>query len=502
MGEAALRIDIQYNSSTVSQRPYTVHYKTHQGRKHLVVPVVIMVEGVHSGSAGPVFHSAGELSKYPECWNGIPVVIGHPSVNGADVSANSPDIIDSQVVGRVYNTHFTSGKLKAEAWLDEARTTIVDKTIITHLLEGKPLDISMGAYTDDEPANGTWNGESYIAKSHNYRPDHLALLPQATGACSWADGCGVRTNEANTEMGGLSMDKQLWLGMLEAGLMVAPLPDSTLQSNSLGYREVTRAVQDKLNQLDNAERENYLEEVYEDNFIYRVSTRGNSTLYKRGYAISEAGELTLGNDPTEVIRRVEYTEVGQAQTLQTKTFVRTKGVVEEKPMATNEKKVECTPCEKVEQLIQLNHFDAEDKTWLSKLGETELDRLLVVHTAIKPVEVKKEEAKVVETKAEPIQMNEEQVMAALSPETRQQMEYGMKLFREHRDGLVERITTNSKVYSKEDLTGMDTPALEKLAQVIKPVANYALSGAGTTVQTLKAGEAPLLPPGVKVSESK
>lgn len=31
--------------------------------------------------------------------------------------------------------------------------------------------------------------------ARNLNPDHLALLPGGTGACSWEDGCGVRANE-------------------------------------------------------------------------------------------------------------------------------------------------------------------------------------------------------------------------------------------------------------------------------------------------------------------
>lgn len=497
---------LQYNQTTTPQRPYRVGYKTHQGRRHMVLPVIMMVEGVHCGSAGPVFHSASELARYPESWNGIPVVIGHPETNGENVSANSPDIIDSQVVGRVYNARY-DGKLKGEVWLDEARLNIVDASLVAHLKAGRPLDVSIGAYTDDETVSGTWNGEAYALMSHNYRPDHLALLPAAMGACSWEDGCGIRTNAADRGDGGDGMNKQLWLGMLGAGYQMVPLQDNALQSNQLGYREVTRLIQDKLNTRDNSERTYYLEEVYDDEFIFRVETAGKRALFRNGYTISEAGVLEIGNGPVEVSRRVEYTDVGQAQVLQktTSTFVRTKPV-EEKPMNTNKTKPVGTACPKVEQLIQLNHFDADDKEWLSGLEESAIDRLLVVHGAIaKPVE-KKEEKKAPEVtepqaNAETPQMNEEQVLAALSPERRQQMEHGMKLYREHREGLVGRITANSKVYSAEELAAMDTTALEKLAQVVKPVANYAIGGAGTAPQA-NQGEAPLLPPGVKVSEGK
>ena len=67
---------------------YSIQSKILNGKKHIVVPVVMMVEGVHSGSHGPIFHSAEELGRFPESWNGIPITIPHPTVNSQFVSAN------------------------------------------------------------------------------------------------------------------------------------------------------------------------------------------------------------------------------------------------------------------------------------------------------------------------------------------------------------------------------------------------------------------------------
>jgi hypothetical protein len=39
-----------------------------------------------------------------------------------------------------------------------------------------------------------WNGEEYEETLYDFIPDHIALLPNELGACSWADGCGVREN--------------------------------------------------------------------------------------------------------------------------------------------------------------------------------------------------------------------------------------------------------------------------------------------------------------------
>ena len=64
------------------QEGYSVTSTIHQEKKHLIVPVVMIVEGVLHGSRGPLLHLAEEFGKFPEVWNGIPVVINHPQKNG------------------------------------------------------------------------------------------------------------------------------------------------------------------------------------------------------------------------------------------------------------------------------------------------------------------------------------------------------------------------------------------------------------------------------------
>ena len=91
-----------YKSKQVLE--YDIKLVVHQEKAHLVVPVVMMVEGVHNGSQGPLLHEITELGKFPESWNGRPVVIYHPEdEDGNPISANSPEVIDKVTVGRVYN---------------------------------------------------------------------------------------------------------------------------------------------------------------------------------------------------------------------------------------------------------------------------------------------------------------------------------------------------------------------------------------------------------------
>jgi len=155
----------------------------------------MMVEGVHRGSHGALLHLINDLGKFPEAWNGIPVVINHPVKDGVNVSANSPDIVDEQIIGRVYNAHVKdNAKLAAEVWIDEERIKQISANVLRQLQEGKTLEVSLGVFNEEEYTPGEWNGEHYDAIARNHRPDHLALLPDGVGACSVADGCGIRVN--------------------------------------------------------------------------------------------------------------------------------------------------------------------------------------------------------------------------------------------------------------------------------------------------------------------
>ena len=179
---------------------YTVREETFLGKPHLVVPAVMMVQGVHRGSHGPIYHGADQLGRFPEAWNNIPVVVNHPEVDGTNVSAGSPRIMEEYAVGRVFNTRMDGQKLKSELWIDPEALARIAPEALEHIRQGKAMDVSVGVFTDEDMVTGEWNGERYDAVANNHRPDHLALLPVnpdgtgGVGACSWADGCGLRTH--------------------------------------------------------------------------------------------------------------------------------------------------------------------------------------------------------------------------------------------------------------------------------------------------------------------
>lgn len=161
------------------------------GVSYIVVPV-IMARGdvVMNSTLAP----ASEFENF--AWNGVPVTLRHPQTEaGAFMSANTPEAIAKFAIGRIFNSEVRDGTLRAEAWIDVAKAEALMPGLSTRLMEGGPMDVSTGFFSDLRPAKGSINGRDYEAVHANIRPDHLALLPDQTGACSWEDGCGVRANK-------------------------------------------------------------------------------------------------------------------------------------------------------------------------------------------------------------------------------------------------------------------------------------------------------------------
>lgn len=179
----------------------SVRRTTLNGREYLVAPLTLIVPGVLNGSKGPLYYPPEEIARNAEAWNGMPLVVYHPNRNGVNVSARHPEIIESQGIGHVYNaTVSQDGKLKAEGWFDLKAAARVDNRVLKALEAGNKIELSTGLFTqnDSAPQGAVYNGKPYTFIARNYRPDHLAILPDQVGACSLQDGCGVLVNEGNT----------------------------------------------------------------------------------------------------------------------------------------------------------------------------------------------------------------------------------------------------------------------------------------------------------------
>lgn len=202
-----------------------VRRTTLRGRSYLVAPVTMLVPGVLAGSNGAVYYSQNETAKNPMSWDFMPITVPHPMKDGKPVSARDPVILNEIQVGFVLNSSFQN-KLKAEAWFDEEHTKQVDVRVYNKLNKGEPLETSTGLFLDLKPLVGNHDGREYAYEAYNFRPDHLAVLPDAIGACSIKDGCGVLINQGTDPQ-----QAEGWLGKVNKVLSAIGLNELILLTN-------------------------------------------------------------------------------------------------------------------------------------------------------------------------------------------------------------------------------------------------------------------------------
>lgn len=464
----------------VQTTDYEIRTEEVRGTEYWIVPVVMMVEGVHHGSRGPMLYTEEELAASVASWNGMPVTIGHPQdEEGSYISANVPDVLEG-IVGRIYNPKMNDSKLTAEAWIDINSLAALSPEAFEYIKEKKALDVSVGVFSSEVKGEGEFNGESYRAEAVNLTPDHLALLPGETGACSWDDGCGIRLNSKQNMKKGTESKKvvniddktSLVNDLLKEGYKIM------LIDNDSSFADVMRSIQDKLNKMDSDMRVNYLEEVYDDYFIYCVVNRenGERLLYKRGYSIKNDGAVELVDEPIKVRKEVSFVNMKRTN-FKSNTKMKVKV----------NSKCSCT----VDSLIQneATKFSEDDREWLSTLSQEQLDKLAPEEVEAPPVANKKAAVSKATDKPEgpAVVVNEdgsisingknlsEHIKESLAnekdpskfidtfmpPVLANQMKSGLKMYQSRREKLVKEIAANSK-FKEEQLKNWSDEDLEAL----------------------------------------
>lgn len=250
----------------------------HNGREYLIAPVVALRQGVLNGA----LVLAEEYSKFVEAWNGIPIPLGHPQdSSGVYLSCNTPDLV-AQCPGRFYNAHMDGDRLLGEMWIDiELAKSIGGKALIAarRLEANEPIEVSTAYFADVDDSSGEWNGQHYDFIQRNFRPNHLALLLDEKGACSWQMGCGVpRVNKTEVNPmelvvihNDLSLDEQMsrvYNAFNEQFCSSAPMP---------------------------GQEQPYIREVFADKVIVRYDGK----LFSYPYTLADDGAVTFA-EPVEV----------------------------------------------------------------------------------------------------------------------------------------------------------------------------------------------------------
>ena len=270
------------NIWNVDKKPRVRHEEL-DGRQYLVVPMSMILEGVHAGSQGPIYYSKSELSKTPKMWNMKPITVAHPKRGD---TATDLGIYKSQAIGMIMSAKWQDGKLKAEAWIDKKKAKRIEPTVLEHIESGIPMEVSTGLFADCILEEGTWKGEKYVASAQNIRADHLAILPDKDGACSISDGAGLLVNQATEPVA-------------NASTLRIPKEGVQNMASTMSQNEVRRKIEEALQRF---EKKAWISDVFPDFIIYSVYTEGTgSQSFKRDYSISEEGAVEVG----ELVETVE-----------------------------------------------------------------------------------------------------------------------------------------------------------------------------------------------------
>lgn len=488
---------IERVAANVSAKP---RHDTMEGKDYLVVPAVIMVEGVLNGSHGPIMYTAENMALNAWAWNYRPVVVTHPQKNGQYVPvAVDADEVTSYKVGVLMNTEFIEGTkgepaaLHSECWIDIDRVQLIDNRILEAIEQGQMLELSTGLVSTDVEERGKWNGDEYTAIATNIIPDHLAILPDDLGACSIEDGCGfMRVNtvdgevlvhpKADARRRSLKRFEAVWANTLHEM--------SFTQIHNELWLELGKKFGDK-----GITWNGWVEDVYDDYVVYSV---GGET-FKHDYTPKKKS-VKLTGKPKEVQRVVEYEPVTNA-----KELAMSKDVMVDALIANDQ-----------------TEWAETDRDWLSGLEEGILEKLnpkkqekvpdkkenVAVNTccpATATLDGDKFQHSIACSKPEEKPKTNQAYIDELPLELRDVMNEGLLARNEKRGGLVEAIKANeANPFTDEQLAAKTTSDLSALAvlassgipeQEADMVANYV--GSVGFAQTSNTAQEPLLVPIMK-----
>ena len=460
--------------------------ETLMGRNHLVVPVIALVEMVlqSSSSETPELALAEEFGANPLAWNGRPIVVNHPEIDGEKVSASLPQIVDTEKIGEIYNTILDDKKLKLEAWIDLERAESLGGVIsetVKRLQSGEEIvEISTGLFSNVEAKTGKFNEVDYEGIWRNIVPDHLAILSEATGACSIEDGCGVpRANAAAASCPCPAQDDPAGAKSLFAKVKdkwnIFRIAGAGM-TNEAKRSFLSTAIREKL-----GNRWVWLMAVYEDTVVFET----DDGLFELAYSMSDSAVTFSEDEPNPVVARVDFVP----------------------PLTVNEEGNPVMDKDAfIDKLIanEKNEFKEEDKGWLKNLEEGHLKKfapLMEVEAAPEPTPTPAPTSAPAgdgdgEGAPEPITL--EKYIADAPAEVSAVLSEGIRLQEEKRSTLIASVIANERnSFTEDQLKVMDTSLLENIAKL---TGNEDYSGRGAPRTQTTDPNAP--PPMPKVFEAR
>lgn len=461
--------------------------------EHIVIPVTMMVQGVvwAVNSPFPALVLAEEFSKFPDGWNGRPVVGGHPYKHGSPVSANSPEVLEENAFGFIFNTEVKGDRLCAEAWIDPVRASrpgSVGERTLERIKEGKEiLEVSVGVFTEVEEKRGIFNGSQYEGIWRDYVPDHLAILAEGDiGACSVEMGCGaMRANTVHlvTSAGMQAMHSEAKIVKPESnekkGIKerFAAFLKSFTAEVKIAEDASDREVANLLDAALRASEPGYLgiDDVNsaEGNVVYAVMPEDRFILKRRGFTVDGA-TVSLGDSSEEVVRRSTYEVVTAASAVVTEPKTAGCGCGGHKETAVIETAGENSDMDKTARIAALVASKKLGPAMTVKVLESLTDEQIaaiesaaataVVETPVVTTPV----ATPVVQAVKPTTVDEYIATVPAGP-MRDSLVEGMRVAAEKKTALISRLRASNRCsvedYPDAELQAMQIPGLEKLAKL-------------------------------------
>lgn len=428
----------QWNSFTANISGYNIRYFENQ--EYYVAPVVMITEGVHSGSKGPTLYTNEELRKFASAWNGRPLPLGHPSENGKYVTANTPEQIEKSSIGWLFNVEYVQenerGKLRGEAWVNVAKSGKKAPALLQKMKNNEMVEVSTAMWSDDEHLTGNWEGEEYSMVAHNLRPDHLAILLDKKGACSIEDGAGLMRN---TKIDDLAVNLKAYNEFFE------------LLSNEYDGDVLIDEIDDKNKQLR-----------------YRVVIEDDVTVFQCGYDIQTDDRTIQLSDAVPVHNVINKNKNGG-----------------EPQMG------------KVDKLIQNKEtkWSEDDREFLNGLEENQLDKMFPTEKTPVNEDNGTEDVSEVNEKKSSVKEDQKPVTCedfiAKAPEgIRQVLQQSLNDRKAEHDKMVAALEKNERcVYSLQELKAKENEELKKLLAFAGENEDYSLSGDGVRANAANEDDA-------------
>ena len=421
---------------------------------YTIIPCVALVEGVlwPNNSPAPELALAAEFGRFPEGWNGRPVVYDHPTVDGIAVSASEPNVLESNAFGQMYNTVLDGTKLKTEIWINETRVSKMSEEAQSQIAELKAgnntVEVSTGLFMMSEPHKGVHEGQEFEAIWRNIVPDHLAILPKGIrGACSIEDGCGApRTN---------NMKPVMRAAQLNINATQADTDDCACQY--LPTQEDLSMLQKFAGWCTNT---------------LSGAKSGNSEFVPADAVDDDKeGVTTLGNEAVSVRPVTTFVPVN----------VVTGNSINQENVMTKQELVNALVANEATQYAE------EDSEWLLTLSEDQLAKMdpkvvTAPATNAEPV-VTPKEPEAPAAVVEPVTNNRkpittEEYVAAAPAELRQVLNASLSMHRQRKEAMVNALLTNSRnKYSKQQLDAKDIDELENIVALSQTEVSYEGAGA-------------------------